>query len=167
MKLTATRIEGIAAMAAAALLAIASTSTLAAGTHGHAAATHGGATKGHGEMMGHHTNAQGTGVPGKAEEVSRTIEIKMYDNYYEPEEIGVKEGETIRFIVKNAGQLVHEFNLGTQAMHTAHQQEMVMMVQHGALHPDRIDQSRMMMDMGGGKTMKHDDPNSVLLEPGK
>jgi uncharacterized cupredoxin-like copper-binding protein len=25
----------------------------------------------------------------------------------------------------------------------------------------------MAMDMGGGKTMEHNDPNSVLLEPGK
>jgi len=76
------------------------------------------------------------------------IEVKMSDNFYEPENISVKEGETIRFVIKNAGEFVHEFNIGTAATHAVHQKEM-------------------MMDMGGGKTMKHDDPNSVLLEPGK
>ena len=35
------------------------------------------------------------------------------------------------------------------------------------LEADRINHERMKMDMGGGKTMEHDDPNSVLLEPGK
>jgi len=41
------------------------------------------------------------------------------------------------------------------------------MMQHGALLPDRIDHDRMKMDMGGGHTMEHNDPNSALLEPGK
>ena len=30
-----------------------------------------------------------------------------------------------------------------------------------------IDHDMMKMDMGGGKTMEHNDPNSALLEPGK
>src|SRR3546814_20785077 len=61
---------------------------------------------------------------------------------------------------------VHEFNIGTPAMHAAHQEEMMMMVEHGALEPDKINRNLMKMDMGGGKTMEHNDPNSVLLEPG-
>ena len=32
------------------------------------------------------------GEPGKAADVTKTIEIVMYDNYYEPESISVKEG---------------------------------------------------------------------------
>jgi len=52
-------------------------------------------------------------------------------------------------------------------MHKAHHEEMVMMMEHGALEPDRINQGKMKMDMGNGKTMEHNDPNSVLLEPGK
>src|SRR3546814_3359008 len=47
------------------------------------------------------------------------------------------------------------------------QAEMMMMVDHGVLEPDRINRERMKMDMGGGMTMEHDDPNSLLLEPGK
>jgi len=115
---------------------------------------------GHGDKMG-------IGEPGKKSEVGRTIEIKMFDNYYEPEEISVKAGETVRFVIKNEGEFVHEFNIGTGAMHAAHQEEMMMMMEHGALEPDKINHSMMKMDMGNGKTMEHDDPNSVLLEPGK
>ena len=40
--------------------------------------------------------------------------IKMYDNYFEPAEINVKKDETIKFIVINAGELVHEFNIATK-----------------------------------------------------
>jgi uncharacterized cupredoxin-like copper-binding protein len=107
------------------------------------------------------------GTAGKAASVTRNINIKMMDNFFEPKEISVKEGETIRFIVKNAGELVHEFNIGTTAIHGAHEKEMEMMVEHGALEPDKINHAKMKMDMGGGKTMGHSDPNSVLLEPEK
>jgi len=122
-----------------------------------AAGSHGG---GHGEKSA-------IGAPGKIEEAARTIEVNMYDNYYEPEAIAVNSGETIRFVVKNVGELVHEFNIGTTAMHAAHQEEMEMMVEHGALEADKINHEMMKMDMGGGKVMGHNDPNSVLLEPGK
>jgi len=47
--------------------------------------------------------------------VTRSITVEMYDNYYEPEEISVKPGETVRFVVENKGNLVHEFNVGTLA----------------------------------------------------
>ena len=43
----------------------------------------------------------------------------------------------------------------------------MMMMEHGALEADKINMDMMEMDMGNGMTMKHDDPNSVLLEPGK
>jgi uncharacterized cupredoxin-like copper-binding protein len=56
---------------------------------------------------------------------------------------------------------------GTAAMHARHQKEMAMMFEHGAVGVDKIHHEKMNMDMGGGRTMKHDDPNSVLLEPGK
>jgi uncharacterized cupredoxin-like copper-binding protein len=108
-----------------------------------------------------------SGEPGKASEASRTITVEMYDNYYEPEEITVEPGETVRFVVKNEGSLVHEFNIGTPSMHEGHQKEMMMMVEHGVIQGGKLNQDMMSMDMGNGKTMKHDDPNSVLLEPGQ
>lgn len=118
---------------------------------------------GHGD---HHADSR-IGQPGKSEEVSRTVEVVMHDNYYEPENLTVKEGETVRFLVKNEGMLVHEFNIGTAAMHADHQDEMMMMVEHGVINGDTLNRDMMKMDMGGGKTMEHDDPNSVLLEPGE
>ena len=60
------------------------------------------------------------GEPGKASDVSRTIEVTMFDNYYEHDDFSIIPGETVRFIVKNKGELVHEFNIGTAAMHANH-----------------------------------------------
>lgn len=123
---------------------------------------------GPGHAEGHHgEGSPNIGQPGDAEAVSRTIEVTLSDNYYEPEEITVEQGETVRFIVTNTGAFVHEFNIGTAAMHDAHQEEMMMMMEHGVLEPDSINHDMMKMDMGDGHTMDHDDPNSVLLEPGE
>jgi uncharacterized cupredoxin-like copper-binding protein len=131
---------------------ISSGAALAAGSH----------SGGHGMM-----HDMKIGQPGDPAKVSRTIEITMYDNYYEPESLDIKEGETIRFVVKNAGEFVHEFNIATAAMHEAHRPEMMMMVEHGVLEPDRINQEAakaMQASMGHGM---HKEGNSVLLEPGK
>lgn len=122
---------------------------------------------GGGTHGGGHGHEAAAGEPGKAGDASRTVTIKMYDNYYEPESIEVKSGETVRFVVQNEGQLVHEFNIGTPDMHEAHQEEMMMMVEHGAIQGGKLNHDMMDMDMGSGQSMKHDDPNSVLLEPGE
>lgn len=114
-----------------------------------------------------HTANKKVGEPGKSSDVTRTINVKMYDNYYEPENISAKEGETVKFVVTNAGELVHEFNIATGEMHKAHQPEMMMMQEHGVLDGDRINMEAakaMQASMGHGM---HNDPNSVLLEPGK
>ena len=105
------------------------------------------------------------GKPGS--KASRTVNVTMYDNYYEPESIVVNAGETVRFMVSNRGQLVHEFNIGTPDMHRAHQDEMQMMADHGVLMGTFIDHQAakaMQASMGHGM---HNDPNSILLEPGK
>ena len=139
-------------LTAVGLVLLFSTGALAAGKH----------SGGHG-----HGEAGVNGMPGKPADATRTVEITMTDNRYSIEKISVKKGETIRFVIENKGELVHEFNIGTPKMHAEHQKEMEMMVEHGVLEADRINHARMKMDMGGGKTMAHDDPNSVLLEPGK
>ena len=44
----------------------------------------------------------------------RTIEIEMSDTMrFTPAEITLNKGDTIRFVVKNNGQLLHEMVLGT------------------------------------------------------
>ena len=112
-------------------------------------------------------HATAIGEPGKASDVSRTVEVTAGDNFYEPEKIEVKAGETVRFVITNTGAVVHDFTLGTAEMHVAHQKEMAMMVEHGVIEGDKINREMMKMDMGGGRTMEHNDPNSALLEPGE
>jgi len=121
---------------------------------------------GAGHDGGHHGRAT-AGHQGKAAEVTRTLNIKMMNNYYEPESIEVNQGETLRLRITNGGKLVHEFNIGTPSMHHGHQKEMMMMVSHGIIQGGKLNREMMAMDMGNGKTMKHDDPNSVLLAPGE
>jgi uncharacterized cupredoxin-like copper-binding protein len=124
------------------------------------------ASEKHDKGHGHGESAE-IGKAGDPAKVTRTIEIVMYDNYYEPEKITLKQGETVRFVVKNAGELVHEFNIATADMHLAHAPEMMMMVDHGVLEPDRINweaAKKMQATMGHGM---HAEPNSLLLEPGK
>ena len=107
------------------------------------------------------------GEPGHLNEVNRTIEIKMFDNYYEPNQIDIKKGETIKFVVKNMGELVHEFNIATKEMHIKHQPEMLKMVGMEILLGDRIDMKKMKEVAKTDKSMAHSHSNSVLLEPNK
>lgn len=104
------------------------------------------------------------GQQGSAAEADRTVEIELGDNYFEPGEIVVQEGETIRFVLHNTGELLHEFNIGTSDMHAAHQAEMMDMMQNGMITATATNMS---MDHHGNiETPIHDDPNSVLVEPG-
>ena len=105
------------------------------------------------------------GEKGKLSEVNRTIEIKMYDNYYEPKEINIKKGETIKFIVFNYGELVHEFNIATKEMHIKHQPEMMKMVENQILLADKIDMKKMKEMAKKDHAMAHKHENSLLLEP--
>ena len=116
-----------------------------------------------------HASALDFGEPGNPAEVSRTIEVTMVDNYFEPENITVEAGETVRFVLRNEGEFLHEFNIGTAAMHREHQDEMMTMMEHGMITANGIDHDLMAMDhsANGMAGHVHDDPNSVLVEPGK
>ena len=97
--------------------------------------------------------------------IDRTIEIEMYDNYYYPTQIDVKKGETIKFVVKNLGELVHEYNIGTKEMHIKHQPEMAKLVEHEILLADKIDHEKMKKMSKMDHSLGHSHANSVLLEP--
>ena len=123
------------------------------------------------------------GTLGRAQDVKRTIDIVMRDNSYQTQRIQVRAGETIRVRVRNAGELLHEFNIGTAAMHQQHQREMRAMFESGMMSATRkdamagMDHSSMPgMNHGamghggmnhGGAAMRHDDPNAVLVNPGQ
>jgi len=119
-----------------------------------------------GSHAGGHSHGPAIGEPAEAATADRTIEIVMGDNYFEPERLSIGAGETVRFVVRNDGEFLHEFNLGTAAMHAAHQDEMMTMMEHGMLTATGIDHERMKMDHGD-HGMAHDDSNSVLVEPGE
>ncbi|UEM21348.1 cupredoxin domain-containing protein [Skermanella mucosa] len=120
---------------------------------------------------GHGHGGQTIGERGKASKSTRIVQIKLIDNAYEPESIQVKPGETVKFVLRNDGQLLHEFNIGTAEMHAVHQKEMAMMMEHGMLTPTGVNDKAMNMDHstmpGMAHSMKHDDPNSVLVPPGQ
>ena len=63
---------------------------------------------------------------------------------YTPSNIQVKQGETVRFVVKNVGQVKHELSLGTEKELLEHLEQM-------KKFPD----------------MEHDEPGKVTLAPGK
>ena len=107
------------------------------------------------------------GVKGNLEDVTKVVTVKMFDNYYEPSEIKVKKGETIRFIIKNVGELVHEYNIATKEMHLKHQPEMAKMVENEILLADKIDKNKMKEMAKIDHAMAHKHANSVLLEPGE
>ena len=107
------------------------------------------------------------GEKGKPNEVNRTIEIYMYDNYYIPSEIRIKKNETIKFVVKNNGDLVHEFNIATKEMHIKHRPEMMKMMEHGILLGNKIDKIKMKEMAKKDHSMAHSHSNSILLEPGQ
>ncbi len=70
------------------------------------------ANKGHNGGHGH--DASDIGHTGQRTKVSRTIEVDMADNMrFTPDKVAVTQGETIRFVIKNSGQLKHEFVMGT------------------------------------------------------
>lgn len=107
------------------------------------------------------------GEPALAARATRTVEVVMGDMSFNPKAIEIKAGETVRFVLVNKGQLLHEFNLGDARMHARHQQEMLKMQQNGMLTPTRMKEMdhAAMGKMNHG--MQHDDLNSVLVEPGK
>jgi uncharacterized cupredoxin-like copper-binding protein len=128
-----------------------------------------GQSGGHAQGHGHgHVDAKAFGEPATASQADRTVKIVMGDNFFEPEKLIVEAGETVRFVAINEGGFLHEFNIGTAAMHAEHQEEMMTMMDHGMLTPTGIDHDMMNMDHGsnGMSGHVHDDPNSVLVEPG-
>lgn len=118
------------------VLALGSSYTLA-GEGGH---SHHGKTK-----VGYVSEESNFGKPGVASEVTQTIEVSMGDNMrFTPEKIQIRQGETIRFVVKNAGAATHEMVLGAA--------------------DDIREHAEMMKKMPG---MKHIDPSTASVESGK
>lgn len=112
-------------------IAVLGTAALASGNH----------EGGHGESL--------AGEPGKKSKVTQTIQVTMKETddgkmLFMPASVKVKEGQTVRFAIRNAGETDHEFVLDTEEEVMEHKKVM-------EKFPE----------------MEHDDPNSVRLTPGK
>lgn len=85
------------------------------------------------------------GIGGDAKAVKHTILIGMSDEMrFTPDKIEVKQGETVRFAMKNKGKLLHEFVIGTKKD----------LEEHAAL-------------MVKFPAMEHDEPYMAHVPPGK
>ncbi len=61
------------------------------------------------------------GIAGDAKAGMRTLSITMTDNMrFTPDRIDVRQGETVRIVLKNSGKMLHEFVLGTKQELQAH-----------------------------------------------
>ena len=107
------------------------------------------------------------GEKGDPSKIDRVVKIKMYDNYYEPNFVKIKKGETIKFIIENLGELVHEYNIGTKEMHIKHQPEMQKLIDHEIILGDKIDRIKMKKMSKMDHSLGHSHANSVMLEPKK
>ena len=95
---------------------LAALAVLAAG----GAAAHG--ERRHADAAGSVKNEQKDwGIAGDPTAVRRTVECEMADTMrFEPARIDVRQGETVRFRVRNNGRTMHEFVIGTRAENAAH-----------------------------------------------
>ena len=105
---------------------------------------------GHGDGHGDgHAEMMKVGMPGDAAKVDRTVDVIMVETddgemLFKGDDLNFSKGETIRFMVRNKGELEHEFVLDTMANNEKHKMEMA--------------------DMAG-MDMEHDDPNRITLQP--
>ena len=85
------------------------------------------------------------GIAGDVAAAGRSIEVGMADSMrFKPERITVKQGETVRFVVRNTGKQMHEFVIGTQAENAKHAALMIKF-----------------------PNMEHDEPYMAHVPPGK
>jgi len=85
------------------------------------------------------------GREGDPKKASRTVKVDMSDKLrFTPDSLTIKRGETVKFVVKNRGKLMHEMVLGTMQELKEHA---AMMLKH--------------------PTMEHDEPYMAHVAPGK
>ena len=85
------------------------------------------------------------GIAGEAKAAMRSIEVGMADTMrFTPERIDVRLNETVKFIARNHGTVMHEFVIGTKKENEAHAALMVKF-----------------------PNMEHDEPYMAHVPPGK
>jgi uncharacterized cupredoxin-like copper-binding protein len=85
------------------------------------------------------------GIAGDAKAAKRTVDVGMLDTMrFTPDKLEVREGETVRFRVRNSGKVMHEFVIGTKAENDKHAELMLKFPE-----------------------MEHDEPYMAHVGPGK
>lgn len=85
------------------------------------------------------------GIAGKPAQATRTVTLDMTDAMrFTPDTLTVKESETVRFVVRNTGRMLHEMVIGT---------------------PDELAKHAAMM--ARFPNMEHDEAYMVHVDPGK
>ena len=121
-------------------------SALAHEGESHAASAAAPAAHSHADGHEHgHGDTDAIGVVGQPDKITRTVNVDMTDAMrFNPSSLSVRQGETIRFVVKNSGHVKHEFVLGTEAALKEHYELM-------KKFPE----------------MEHADPNQITVAPGQ
>ncbi|HEX4885602.1 MAG TPA: cupredoxin family protein [Casimicrobiaceae bacterium] len=84
------------------------------------------------------------GIAADPRKATRTMTLSMSDRMrFTPERLTIRRGETVRFVVRNEGRLMHEMVLGTKDELEAHAEAM-------RKFPD----------------MEHDEPHMLHVKPG-
>ena len=90
------------------------------------------------------TEEHAFGREGDPKKAKRTITVNMADTMrFTPGEITVKQGETVKFVVRNGGKVMHEMVIGTEDELKKHAEQM-------KKHPN----------------MEHDEPYMAHVKPG-
>jgi uncharacterized cupredoxin-like copper-binding protein len=128
-----------AALARAAAAALAATTPLLFGpAHAHT-------DKPHAKKSPVRKEQKDWGIAGEAKDARRSIEVCMADTMrFTPDRIDVRQGETLKFVVRNTGRVMHEFVIGTKAENTRHAELMLKF-----------------------PNMEHDEPYMAHVPPGK
>lgn len=107
-----------------------------------------GALAGAGPAGHGHDEAFSAGEPGDAKKPARVVQITMREGdgkmMFVPAKVEVRRGEQIKFLIRNNGELDHEFVLATTKENLKHAEAM-------KKNPD----------------MEHDDPNAKRVAPKK
>lgn len=93
----------------------------------------------------------------------RTIEIRALDELaFEPSEVKVEVGETVRFVVTNAGQLPHEFVLGDEDVQEAHEMAAGVGMEHGDATVEAMAALTLEPGATSDVTVTFDEPGEIL-----
>jgi uncharacterized cupredoxin-like copper-binding protein len=110
-----------------------------------AALAHGEAKQGKKEARALSADEHAFGREGDPKKASRTVRIDMSDKMrFSPDRLSIRQGETVKFIVRNSGKTMHELVIGSMKELKAHAELM-------RKHPD----------------MEHEEPYMAHVSPGK